>query len=467
MSTAAKSSTRVLWESVRELSRPLVVYWLFLAIMFAAFSAAAILDDPSADSMQALFVFGLVTAGSVLVGQVMALLRLRDWLVYAYWAFMWTFGLTFGVFSAAAVGPLSVLIIIWVILGPLFTLGGLWSLRVNRAIYASWVPLVYATGTAIIMAESKGKVSTWESGSKWAVWDVFTFSVLGIAIALMLAYLVMRETHRLHLWRRGPTAPLAGTVQESGAARPRLSCLGWVMIAMLAMGLAVGTAIMGPFLWRTGPGDGDGSGEGGEPIEEPAEPSDGSDGADGQDEQEGSKDPRDRARQQADTVSEQIQQDMQERMEQSINLLSTLLLLLLLFLAALLTFWRPGRRLLTVRHCRKPFWSVPNTTRIEQGWRLVELAMADIGVPPRPGEPAESLYNRARPALEKVSGGAREVHGLLEAARIRDRVAYGLGVAPGEAELMQKVCGWAYDTVWDRLGDKGQIKALYRGTPSR
>ena len=144
-----------------------------------------------------------------------------------------------------------------------------------------------------------------------------------------------------------------------------------------------------------------------------------------------------------------------------------LLILLFLFLGALLTFWRPGRRLLTVRHYREPFWGTATTERIENNWRLVEIAMTDIGVPPRPGEPAESLYPRAEPALQKLSGGAREVHGLLEAARIRDRVAYGLGVAPGEAEEMGRMCTWAYDTVWDRLGDRGQFKALYRGLPSR
>jgi hypothetical protein len=448
-----------LWASVRELLRPILLYWVFLGTMYAAFCTAILIDSPSTDGLTALLMFGLVTAGSVALGQVMAILRLRDWIVYLYWAFMWTGGMMFGIFSAAVAGPAAILVFIWVFFSPFFVLGGLWSLRVNRGILASWVPLIYAVGTALTIAEGKGKVATWKEGSKWAVWDVFTFSVLGAAIVFMLAYLVMRETHRLHRWRSGPLAPLAGTVRESGDARPRLTIFGWMLLGMLGMGLAVGTAAISPYLWRTGPADGDGSSSG-EPGEEPAEPQSG--------QQPGEpKDPRDQARQQADTVIEQIEQDMQERMEESISLLGTLLLLLLLFLGALLTFWRPGRRLLTVRHCRDPLWTVPTTTRIEQGWRLVEIALADIGVPARPGEPAESLYARAAPALEKLSGGAREVHGLLEAARIRDRVAYGLGVAPGEAELMARMCTWAYDTVWDRLGDRGQLKALYRGTPSR
>jgi len=459
-----------LWASIRELLRPIIVYWIFLAAMFSAFSVAVLLEDSSSDGLTALLMFGLVTAGSVALGQLLALLRVRDWVVFAYWFGMWTGGTMFGIFTASIAGPLSIFIFIWVFFSPFFITGGLWSLRVNRGILASWVPLIYASGTAIIMAESKGKVETWQEGSKWAVWDGFTFSVLGLAIVFMLAYLVMRETQRLHRWRQGPTAPLKGTVSESGAARPRLSCMGWLLIGILAMGLAVGTALMGPYLWRTGPGDesGEHDGSSGEqnPSSDPGQAEDGEPEESDPTEDE-SQDPRDRAREQADSVKEQIQQDLQERVEQSISLLSTLLLLLLLFLGALLTFWRPGRRLLTVRHCRRPLWTVSNTTRIEQGWRLVEIALADIGVPARPGEPAESLYRRARPALEKISGGAREVHGLLEAAQIRDRVAYGLGIAPGEAERMAKVCSWAYDTVWDRLGDRAQLKALYRGTPSR
>lgn len=453
-----------LWASIRELARPILLYWVFLGSMYAAFCMAILIDSPSTDGLTALVMFGLITAGSVALGQVMAILRLRDWVVYLYWVFMWTGGMMFGIFSAAVAGPVGIFVFIWVFFSPFFVMGGLWSLRVNRGIMASWVPLIYAVGTALIVAEGKGKVSTWQEGSKWAVWDVFTFSVLGAAIVFMLSYLVMRETHRLHRWRASPVSPLAGTVKESGAARPRLTIFGWMMVGMLGMSLAVGTALISPYLWRTAPDDGDGSSSSGEPYEEPADPRDGQ----GEPQEPGEpQDPRDQAREQADSVVEQVQQDMQERMEESISVLGTLLILLLLLLGALLAFWRPGRRLLTVRHCRRPLWKVSTTTRIEQGWRLVEIALADIGVPARPGEPAESLYHRAAPALEKLSGGAREVHGLLEAARIRDRVAYGLGIAPGEAEEMARMCAWAYDTVWDRLGDRGQLKALYRGTPTR
>ena len=452
---AASERRAALWEAAREVARPIALYWIFLVLMYGAFCIAVFIDGPDPEGLMILGVIGLITFASVAVGQGMALLRLRDWLVYAYWAFMWTFGLMFGIFTASVAGPLGAFVFFGVFFGPMFTLGGLWSLRVNRAIFASWVPLIFATGTAIIMAEAKGKVSTGKEGAKWAVWDGFTFSVLGLSIALLLAYLVTRETHRLHQWRRDPVAPLRGSVQESGAARPRLSCLGWILIGFLAMGLAVGTAILGPYLWRTGP-DEDGTTTSGEPSD-PADPQEPSEPKDKK-----PRDPRKQARKQADTVAEQVQQDMEQRMERTISLLGTLLLLLFLFLAALLVFWRPARRLLMVRHYREPFWRTSATARIEQSWRLVEIAMSDAGVPPRPGEPAESLYRRALPTLHEISSGAREVHGLADAARTRDRVAYGLGVSPGDVQHMLHVAGWAYDTVWERLSDRDQIRSLYR-----
>jgi len=62
-----------------------------------------------------------------------------------------------------------------------------------------------------------------------------------------------------------------------------------------------------------------------------------------------------------------------------------------------------------------------------------------------------------------VASGDREIKGLHDAALIRDRVAYGLGVGPDDVALMDRVSRWAFDTVWERLGDRGQLKALYRG----
>jgi hypothetical protein len=457
--TAKQRARAELVDRVKELARPLAVYWLFLLVMFGAFSVAALLDDPSTEGMMFLAFFGLVTVSSVGLGQVLALLRVRDWVLFALWGAIWAGGMFFGILGAmsigAAAGPLMILFFIYVFLGPMFMVAGAYSIRVGRAIFGAWVPLMYASGTAIIMAENSGRVAEWHAGNKWAVWDVFTFGILGLGIVLLLAFLVTRESHRLHLWRRSPRGMGRGSVKETGAARPRLSCMGWALLAFLAVGLSVGTAAMAPYLWRTGPGDRDGDNtHDGDPQDgDPQDPKDGQQGDSA----------KDKAERQVESVGEEMQRNMQPVTEQGLDLLSTLLIMLLLWILALLVFWRPVRRLLTVRHLRDPFWTVSATKRIENGWRMVEIAMGDAGVPPRPGEPAVSLVLRAGPMLRKLKAGKVDVHGLEDAARVRDRIAYGLGVGPEDVALMNHVADWAYDTVWDRLGDRGQLKSMYRG----
>jgi hypothetical protein len=289
------------------------------------------------------------------------------------------------------------------------------------------------------------------------VWDFFTFSVLGVAIALMLAFLVARETHRLWTWRRGAKAPLMATFKEKGAARPRLSCLGWIMLCMLAGVLSVGTAAVAPFLWRTAPSEDGERCDNCPPKEDPGEqPNKGDNG--GEDGAGG-----DERKEKVEDVIEEIKENLEPSGAQALDLLTTLLTALFLLMMALLIFYRPVRRLLMVRHFKRPFWTVSATTRIEHGWNLVEIAMGDAGLLARPGEAAISLARRAGPTMQRLAPGRAEVHGMVDAAAIRDRVVYGLGVGPNDVGIMDRVARWAFDTVWDRLGDKGQIKAMYRG----
>jgi hypothetical protein len=119
------------------------------------------------------------------------------------------------------------------------------------------------------------------------------------------------------------------------------------------------------------------------------------------------------------------------------------------------------KRLILLRHLRHPLWEVTATTRIENGWRLVEIALGDAGMFPIPGEDASGLARRAAPTLQKLS--PVEVHGLPEAAEAMDRVRFGLGITPHDLEVMQRFSAWAIDTVWERLSDKEQLRCMYRG----
>ena len=140
--------------------------------------------------------------------------------------------------------------------------------------------------------------------------------------------------------------------------------------------------------------------------------------------------------------------------------LSLALLIAILVALLLLVGWRPTRRLLLIRHLRDPLWRVPPTARVEQGWRLVEIALGDVGLYPEPGEDATGLARRAQPELQRWS--PVEVHGLAEAAAAADRVRFGLGVRPGDVALMERFSAWAMDTIWERLPEREQLRCMYR-----
>ena len=214
---------------------PIAAYWIFLVAMFGAFALAVGVTDPSAGAIGAVFILGFTTAAGVAVGQLMALLRIRDWLVYLFAIIWWTLGFVFSAALTAGAGALGGVVGLVVFLLPFFLTGGLWSLRTGRALFSAWVPLIYASGTAILIAESRGKVDEWMDGQKWAVWDVFTFGVLVVGIVLLLAFLFIRENHRLALWRSGPRGPLLGSVAESGASKPRLTLLAGASLLQRAI----------------------------------------------------------------------------------------------------------------------------------------------------------------------------------------------------------------------------------------
>lgn len=447
--------------ALRASLRPIAAYWLFLVAMFGAFSVAAFLTDPQGSTVGALVLIGGTTVAGVFVGQILALLRIRSWLVFAFAIVWWTLGALFSASLTAAAGPLGAVAAVIVVLFPFFLSGGLWSLHTGRALFAAWVPLIYASGAAILMAESQGKVATWKAGQKYAVWDVYTFGVLVMGIVLLLGFLVAREGHRLALWRVSPHGPLAGSVAESGSARPRLSLLGWALLCLFAFGVALGSAALAPYLWRTGPAD-------------HGEQTDNGANTKGDQAKNQSKKPsRDPQKRPAKKSSSQrkvgehehgpwvgVREDLRPAKQGPGGVVLNPWMLFALLVIGLVLGGPPLRRLGLVEWLRHPRWRRSATARVEAGWSLVELALEDAGVPARAGEPAARHIARAAPELAALL--PIPVASLAEVAEIRDRVAYGLGVDPRDVARMDEVAGLVFDTVWDRLGDRAQIRALYR-----
>lgn len=436
------TSSMTLWQEVKETAVPIVSYWLWLGFAFAVFAGSVLVTDGvGTDNLVALGIFIGVTSGAVALGQLLAFLRVRTWLLILGGAICWA--IYFGVMVGMAVGgampePLIILSVAVLLIGPVALTGGLWSLETHRALWSTWLPMVYTVGGMLIWMEEQGKVEAWKAGDKLAVWDVVALAMFVPSVGLFLLFLVTRETHRLATWRRGPMAPLRPTMEERGVSRPRLTLLGFIALGLLTIFVSGASALIAPFLWRTGPEEGSGGG-GGEPQGEYQPPPD-----------MPNIDPR---------VMEMIQK-MLEAAQQAAGSVCTMLAIGLLALLGALIAYRPLKRLLVVKHLKDPYWTVSPTQRIEQGWRLVEIALGDAGVFPVPGEDAASLARRAAPVLARLS--PVEVHGFDDVAEVADRVRFGLGVSPGDVETVERFSRWVMDTVWERLDDKTQVAAMYR-----
>ncbi|MBN2797854.1 MAG: DUF4129 domain-containing protein [Deltaproteobacteria bacterium] len=167
-----------------------------------------------------------------------------------------------------------------------------------------------------------------------------------------------------------------------------------------------------------------------------------------------------------DQQQQQEQQDKADRdpTEQVVEAvkqtgLSLLFLFLALFLAVvgIFTFAPPLRRTLLLQHLRRPLWPVPPTRKVQQSWRLVEIALADAGVHPRPGDSPTGLAARAAEELKDI-----DPEPILEAARAAERVAYGYGLNPDDTERVRRLAEMAYQASWESMSEWQKIVAVYR-----
>jgi hypothetical protein len=293
-----------------------------------------------------------------------------------------------------------------------------------------------------VITEKTGKVDSWHAGDKWAIWDVVTVPILGLGVALTLVFLAARETHRLHRWRTSPkasepTATAASRGARIARANPGLGGVGALLL--LGFFLTLTSALIAPYLWRTGPGDRDGDGGGGDPVEQNGD-------------QGGDREPSE-----SEWGDPEWGEKAKRAVQQAAQSLFMLLLMLLLALLGLLVFGPPLRRLLLLQYLRRPFWPVPPTRRVAQHWRVVEIALGDIGLLRQPGDSATSLARRATSTVEFVDPEA-----LFRCATVADRVAYGLGVAPEDTMLARRTAEMTFETVWDELTESQKFRAMYR-----
>ena len=441
----------------RSLALPVAMYWLMTVLGFGLFFGLLVWQEGwDEDAPMVLTTMAVLTFGGVLVGQVLALLRLRTWVPVLLAFLTWGAFIAFAWTQPDMDSDVSIIITILLVAGPLFMLGGLWSLRVHMGLLATWVPLVWITACIIFIAqEMTGSVDQWHAGDKWAIWDLASAPVLFLGVVFLLGYLAARERHRLMMWRFGPKGPAMPTQARAiergkGASFWRGGC--GTLVSLLALGavLTVGTALAAPYLWRTAPDDGEPSEQ---PIDKP-DPQPSEPPPPQPDEQPQEQPPQQGCNQQ-DQQDQQDQPSQGEQVQEAVKnagiSLVTLILVLLLGLLGLFIFLPPLRRGLLLRHLRKPFWPVPPTRQVLQG-----LARRRDRVDRhRRGAPAGRLggvhgHPRHRRAAPDVDHEA-----LLHCAEVTDRVLFGLGVGPEDPERARRTAEMVYQTVWELLTEAG------------
>ena len=424
---------------LKELARPALLYQGWTLLMITIFDLViTVLNGPDPEGMVILAVLSFCAIAGVTLGQALSIARMRG--SFLGCATMAWFTLTCLLTAPlTALGPFGGIALVIMFLTPIFVSGGVWSLASSRALFASWVPVIFGTGAMFAIIENDDGVQRFESGDKWAIWNVTSAVILFVTIALLLAYLVARERHRLHRWRFGTRSLLAGSITEKGAARPRLTMLGWVSVVLVGLGLTAGTLLIAPYLFRTGPEEGQGQSQGqSEPQQGQADP------------QQGQADP-----QQGDGGN-----DLERAARQLAQTMCPALIGLLLMAAGASVIVRPLRRLVIIESLRAVPFSVAPTTRIRMGWRLIEIALGDLGVEGGPSLDASELVRRHAAKLEALDPELYER--LVEAARVRDRITYGLGIEPGSVERFAKDAERIFVLATNRVELKKEAENVFR-----
>jgi hypothetical protein len=111
---------------------------------------------------------------------------------------------------------------------------------------------------------------------------------------------------------------------------------------------------------------------------------------------------------------------------------------------------RPLRRLITLRHLRRPFWDETIAQRVSNAWQLALVGLRDAGWRTGPGEPPRDLARRVH------------VDGLDRCATILERARHGVGLDTGDLAEMQTSADTAYRAARTGIGGLPRLFAWLR-----
>ncbi len=417
--------TPPLKEALRLAWRPALAYFLFAGLGSLVLLLTIAWYARAGGKDIVIFMLGL-SAGmfGIVLGQVIALLRVRAFPVFIATAICVTGAALLMSYGQPPGGEyLAVPVVFFCFAFPC----GLLSLMHRWELFASFWPAVGWIGGVFVILNEENRVNVWEE-NKAAAWLPVPLAYLGGFLVLWLFYLAAKQAARVEMWqalsgaaaRRISKAEPKANANRVGAV-PRKNLLAIVVVALLLFAV---TAVLAPYLWRTGKGDHEAHHE---TTETDPRPRDGPDID-------------------AEGIARQLQK-LANAAKNTIPKLWPLLLLLLLY--------RPAKRAVLLSHLKTPIAPTPPSERIDNLWEYIRIAAEDAGVVPTSADSVEQLMARIR--AENRSSNALE-----QAAQIYVRTRYGFTVQRGDALAMRGHATEAARAIRKDLAVWTRMKNLWR-----
>ncbi len=422
MSTPVAEWQPPFFESLKLAWKPIAVYAVFTFFGFVAFFfTLAFYEHGNGKLFE---VFAAVASGFVGVtcGLFVAVLRIRTIPVLLVGAV----SVLLAIYVVAAKADLPSVVVVSLFFFCFAFPSGMLALHHRFELLGVFWPAIGWIGSVMVILNEEGRVSAWEK-SKASAWLPIPLILLGFFLTGLLVFMASKQAMRVSTWQ-ALSGSVERRVQQRGGSQistlPRknlLPLLGAVLV------LFAFTAVLAPYLWRTGKGDRDGKGR----MDRQGERGD------------GPKPP--------ELDVEAIAKAMQRAGQSAKSAAHTLWPLLLLAL-----LYRPIKRGALTSHLVTPIFPTPPSERIDNLWEYVRIAAEDAGNVPRASDSVDDFVKRNADKADKADKASGSTD-LETAARIYERTRYGFVVAPGDSLAMKKVAVGAAKalrgdmTVWERV----------------
>ncbi|MBX3233901.1 MAG: DUF4129 domain-containing protein [Labilithrix sp.] len=391
-----------------------------------------------------------------------------------------------GTWLGIALGP--VVLFLWIAV--IAAYGGYLGIASRLDVVASWYPLMFCVGGAIVWMNTHGAVKTFDGGSKHMVWDAFTIICLAGGVFWMLVFLATRNALGLTVWQE-VARPRAAEQPDVAVARPGRGSI----LVLMGFTLAVlgATALVSPYLFRTkepdckeedgkvcykgdsgGQGQGEGEGEsdgkdlkGAKAKGKGKSVSKGSgsgSGGKGRGRGQGGKGEGADGDPMGEPDTDGASEAAAEAAKLGLNILLWLLVTAAILLFLYLVVLPPIRRAFLLKHLEKPLWPVAPTARVMNHWRRALAILAVAGIEPSAGETATDFAARAEKELKDTLGC--DAPGLADAATIVEKIAFaGRGLGTADEQAVRDAVATFIGAVRPHLKLKSRLAAAWGRAP--